>query len=82
MISREISPPFSKTCNIAIVTGTHPDRIKIANSLHVLKKGLRLTIANYRPISLLSNLKNIFEKILYKRGFIEKYNILYPQLLL
>ena len=78
MISREISSPFNKICNIAIMTETHPDRLRIANSLPVLKKGSRLTIANYRPISLLSNLNNIFEKMIYKRAydFIEKYNIL------
>ena len=56
MISREINSPFNKICNIAIMTETHPDRLKIANLLPVLKKGSRLTIANYRPISLLSNL--------------------------
>ena len=60
MISKEISSPF---CNIAILTGTHPYKLKITNSLPVLKKGLCLTIANYRPISLLSNILKIFEKM-------------------
>ena len=62
MISREISSPFSKICNIDVMTGTHPDRLKIANALPIFKKGSRLMISNYRPISLLSNLNKVFEK--------------------
>ena len=44
-----------------------------------LKKGSRLIVLNYRPISLLSNLNKIFEKIVYKRiySFIELSECLY-----
>ena len=49
--------------------------------LPIFKKGSRLTISNYRPISLLSNLNKVFKKMMYKRAydFIEKYSILYAQ---
>ena len=33
------------------------------------KKGSKLEIDNYRPISLLSNLNKIFEKLMYKRVY-------------
>ena len=72
MMSKEISPPLSKI--------THPEKLKLVNVLPIYKKGSRLLISNYRPISLLSNLNKIFEKIIFKRvyNFIEKNEILYP----
>ena len=80
MISKEISSPLSKILNIAITTGTHPEKLKLVNVLPIYKKGSRLLVSNYRPISLLSNLNKIFEKIIYKRvhNFMEKNEILYP----
>ena len=74
MISKESSPPLSKICNMAITTGTHPEKLKLVNVLPINKKGSRLLISNYRPISLLSNPNKNFEKIIFKRvyKFIEK----------
>ena len=65
---------------MAITTGTHPEKLKLVNVLPIYKKGSRLLISNYRPISLLSNLNKFFEKIIFKRvyKFIEKNEILYP----
>ena len=79
MISNIICVPLSKTYNISILTETHPDKLKFANVIPVFKKGSRLVISNYRPISLLSNLNKIFEKIMYKRiyAFLDKYDLLY-----
>ena len=79
MISNIICVPLSKIYNIPIPTGTRPDKFKNANVIPIFKKGSRLIIANYRPISLLSNVNKIFEKIMYKRiyEFLEKHNILY-----
>ena len=60
-------------------TGTHPDILKIAKTIPVYKKGSRLTISKYRPISLLSNLKKNFEKAIFNRvyDFLEDYDLLY-----
>ena len=79
MISKEISPALSKVFNIAVQTGTHPERLKLVNVIPIFKKGSRLLVSNYRPISLLSNLNKIFEKLMYRRmyDFIEKNNVLY-----
>ena len=59
--------------------GCHPNKLKFVNVVPIFKKGSRLSISNYRPISLLSNLNKIFEKIMYKRiySFLEKYECLY-----
>ena len=79
MISNDISIPLSKIYNIAVTKGSHPDKLKLVNVIPIFKKGSRLSVDNYRPISLLSNLNKIFEKIIYKRvnNFIEKHDLLY-----
>ena len=66
MISNEISTPLSKIINISITTGAHPEKLKLVNAVPIFKKGSRLLVSNYRPISLLSNLNKMFEKIIYK----------------
>ena len=62
-------------------TATYPNRMKIAKIIALFKKNSRYIPENYRPISLLSSLDKIFEKIIYKRLslFIEKHAILYHQ---
>ena len=80
MISNEVSTPLGKIINISITTGCHPEKLKLVNAIPIFKKGSRLMVSNYRPISLLSNLNKIFEKIIYKRiyNFIEIDECLYP----
>ena len=39
----------------------------MAKIIPIHKKGSKLSVDNYRPISLLSNINKIFEKIMYKR---------------
>ena len=64
---------------MCITSGKHPDKLKLAHTIPIFKKGTRLLVSNYRPISLLSNLNKILEKIMHKRiyAFLEKYEILY-----
>ena len=78
-INSIICAPLSKIYNMCIVTGKQPDRLKLAHALPIFKKGSRLLVSNYRPISLLSNLNKILEKIMHKRiySFLEKYDLLY-----
>ena len=79
MSSNIICAPLSKIYNISVLSGSHPEKLKHANIIPIFKKGSRLLVSNYRPISLLSNLNKIFEKIISKRvsSFLEKFNILY-----
>ena len=60
--------------------GTYPHNLKITKVNPIFKnKGDPLHFGNYRPISLLSNINKIFEKIVYKRlySFLNKYNCIY-----
>ena len=53
--------------NLSFVTGIFPLVLKIAKVVPVFKKDSKLDYSNYPPISLLSNVKKILEKLLYKR---------------
>lgn len=53
--------------NLSFSTGIFPEQLKIAVVTPVFKKGSRLDPNCYRPISLLSTLSKVFEKIMKKR---------------
>ena len=74
-----IAKPLMLIFNKAITTGQYPDALKIAKVIPLYKKGENTVISNYRPISLLSLLNKIFEKLLYRRlyKFLVKHNVLY-----
>ena len=46
----------------------------------VFKKGDKLEVNNYRPISLISNIRKITEKLIHRRlnSILEQNNIFYP----
>ena len=52
--------------------------MKLAKIIPLFKKGDKLEIGNYRPISLLSSFSKILEKIVFTRmiAFLKKYDIL------
>ena len=58
--------------------GIFPTALKTAKIIPIYKKGERDDLINYRPISLLSNVSKVFEKIIFNRlyKFIDKYGIL------
>ena len=62
-----------------VKSGINPDDLKIAKVVPIYKSGDTTKCTNYRPISVLSIINNIFEKILYKRlyDYLEKFEILY-----
>ena len=76
---KELSEPISDIINISFSTGIFPDNLKLAKVVPIYKNGSKILVGNYRPISLLSNLNKIFEKLMFKRlqSFIKKYNLLY-----
>lgn len=63
-----IAEPLTHIINICFQTGTFPSKLKIAHIKPIYKKkGDIDNLKNYRPISLLSNLSKIFEKMIYER---------------
>ena len=78
-LSHDFARPLSWIANISFSTGIHPDRLKIAKVIPIYKKASKLKTCNYRPISLLSNINKIFEKLVFSRvyKFLDKYDCLY-----
>ena len=60
-------------------TGQFPSVLKIAKVIPIHKKQSKVDYTNYRPISLLSNIEKIIEKLVYKRlsNFLDINNLIY-----
>ena len=65
---------------MSFTSGVFPSALKIAKVVPVHKNDSKLDFSNYRPISLLSNLDKILEKIMYTRifKFFNNNNLFYP----
>ena len=65
--------------NKSFSDGTFPDLLKLANVIPIYKKKEKLLCSNYRPISLLSNISKIYEKVFHSRlyQFFEENNMFY-----
>ena len=65
LLKEDISGHLIEIFNLSFSTGPHPDIFKISKTIPIFKKGSRLLVSNYRPISLLSNLNKILEKLMF-----------------
>ena len=80
IIKQNICFPLKEIINMSFATGSYPDKLKMAKVIPVYKnKGDQLLVSNYRPISLLSNINKIFEKLVYSRlySFLNLHNCIY-----
>ena len=77
-VNNFISPVLSELINQAFYEGIYPSSLKLAKVIPIFKSGLKTLPGNYRPISILSNLNKIIEKVIYNRlySFFSKYNVL------
>ncbi|MEO2220739.1 MAG: reverse transcriptase family protein, partial [Nitrosopumilus sp.] len=80
IIKSNIYYPLKEIINLSFATGIYPLKLKIAKVIPIFKnKGDPLNFSNYRPISLLSNINKIFEKLIYSRlySFLNLHNFIY-----
>ena len=80
MLKNDISEQLVDLFNLSFTTDTCPTLLKTAKVISILKKGSKSNFTNYRPISLLSNLHKILEKLIHIRlsTFLNIKDIIYP----
>ena len=54
-------------CNCSLRSGIFPNKLKIAKVLPLFKSGDPQIVSNFRPVSVLTALSKIIEKIVYNR---------------
>ena len=70
--------PLTFLINFSLESGIFPKMFKTAKVLPLYKKGDRLLLENYRPVSLLCSLSKVLEKIVFDKivQFLTQHNIL------
>ena len=79
LVQDQISKNLATISNLSFSTGIFPTILKTVKVIPIHKKDSKLEVSNYRPISLLSNIDKIFEKLMHSRliEFLEERQILY-----
>ena len=78
LVSCHVVVPLVYLCNLSIDQGVFPKELKLANVLPLYKTDDPFLFNNYRPVSVLSILSKVFERIMYSRmlEYLETYKIL------
>ena len=73
-----LATPLSYLYNCSFQLGIFPDSLKIAKVLPIYKSGEKSEIGNYRPISILSTISKLLEKLIFSRttAFFEKHSVI------
>ena len=80
LIRVNIAEPLSEIVNLSFANGTYIENLKISKAIPTFKeKGSNLECNNCRPVSLLSNINKIIEKLMYTRlyKFLTIHNSIY-----
>lgn len=80
LAARDISEVLSNIINVIFKHGTFPSSLKKAKLIPVHKKGDTTDVRNYRPISILSSISKLIEKLFLKRinKYLNKFKLLKP----
>ena len=79
LLTDNISEHLSVIFNTSFATGIFPEKVKVVNVIPIHKKDSKLECSDYRPISLLSNIDKVLEKLMHNRlmKFLTEQKILY-----
>ena len=79
VLARHSCVPIAKLVNMSLEQGVVPDAMKLAKVMPIHKAKLKPLFTNYRPISLLSNMSKILERVIHNRmmELLVKHDILY-----
>ena len=78
-IKHELARPLTHLFNLSVTTGVFPAKLKTSRTIPIFKAGDNTSCDNYRPISLLSSISKILEKIVACSlvSHLENNNLLY-----
>ena len=78
-IKYQLSEPLSHLFTLSVTTGVFPSKLKISRTIPIFKTGEHSCCDNYRPISLLSSISKILEKVVANNlvNHLELNNLLY-----
>ena len=79
LLNKDISDQLAILFNQSFSSGIFPSILKTSKIIPTYKKVSKLECSNYRPISLLSNIDKILERLMYNRlhNFPEKKEIMF-----
>ena len=79
LLNKVISDQLAIHFNQSFSSGIFPSILKTSKIIPIYKKGSKLECSNYRPISLLSKIDRILERLMYNRlyNFLEKKEIIF-----
>ena len=79
LLNKDISDQLAILFNQSFSSGIFPSILKTSKIIPIYKKGSKLECSNYRPISLLSNIVKILERLMHNRfyTFLEKKEIIF-----
>lgn len=74
-----IACPLSHVINLSLIQGTVPDDLKSARVVPLFKKNDKTEVGNYRPVSILTIISKIFERVVYDQveSYLDQNKLLY-----
>ena len=69
LLKQDISKQLADLFNLSFSSGLFLSVLKTAKVVPVFKTGSKLDCCSYRPVSLLTNVEKILEKLMYKRVY-------------
>ena len=60
-------PLLTDIINESLKRGIFPDELKVAEAIPLFKKGVPFDKTNYQPVSFLSHISKVFERIIYNQ---------------
>jgi Reverse transcriptase (RNA-dependent DNA polymerase) len=78
-VANELCTPLCHIFNLSLTAGVFPDKLKASRVVPIFKSGDNSSCDNYRPISLVSSISKILEKIVASKltNHLESNNLLY-----
>ena len=72
-----LTPVLSTSVNSAVTLGIFPEKLKLSKVIALFKKGDKLDVNNYSPVSILTCFTKIFEKVIFNRllNFFNKHSV-------